>query len=209
MSPLSRQFQSLSRKPLPISCSFGRSAAQVITNGSINDRHLRREHRRQVYAACASWLRARRRSLRKLGSVQASKDGRPRGAARARASTSIRPMPRRGRQAFGFVPRISVRAWQWQAHGVHTDGRVPTLEPSSTSGGSGWLSRGRNESRYPERIQMCVVAPRGMLREAEHFRRRSAQSPSISIYVLPTYNGVFSIAFTWPSGSMYDSALAT
>ena len=64
-------------------------------------------------------------------------------------------------------------------------------------------------SRYPELIQMCVVAPRGMLREAEHFRRRSAQSPSISIYVLPTYNGVFSIAFTWPFGSMYDSALAT
>jgi hypothetical protein len=110
MSPLSRQFQSFGRKPMPISRSFGRSAAQVITNGSINDRHLRREHRRQVYAACASWLRARLRSLRKLGCVRASKDGRPRGAASARVN--IRPMPRTQRQAFGFVPRISVRAWQ-------------------------------------------------------------------------------------------------
>src|SRR3981189_445887 len=54
MSPLSRQFQSLGRKPMPISCSFGRSAAQVITNGSINDRDLRHEHRGHVYAACAS-----------------------------------------------------------------------------------------------------------------------------------------------------------
>jgi hypothetical protein len=86
MSPLSRQFQSFGRKPMPISRSFGRSAAQVITNGSINDRHLRREHRRQVYAACASWLRASRRSLRKLGSVQASTDGRPRFATIARVN---------------------------------------------------------------------------------------------------------------------------
>jgi hypothetical protein len=98
MSPLSRQFQSLGRNAHAHRVFIRPLRCQVITNGSINDRHLRREHRRQVYAACASWLRASRRNLRKLGSVQASKDGcAPRRGDRARQHRSGRCRGRRSR----------------------------------------------------------------------------------------------------------------
>ena len=129
----------------------------------------------------------------------------PRRGERARQHRSGRCRGRRGKPSASCREFPSGRGSDKRTASTPTDACQRSSRVRREAEADGF-TRGRNESRYPELIHMCVVALHGMLREAEHFRC-SAQSPLISIYGLTTSNTVSS-ASTWPFGSMYDTALA-